>query len=31
MNLTDVNWDAARFAFDLAQTLFMAGVAIYVW
>ncbi|WP_320837396.1 DUF2730 family protein [Zhongshania sp.] len=31
MNLTDVNWDAARFAFDLTQTLFMVGVAIYVW
>tara|TARA_R110001583_G_scaffold9243_2_gene43920 strand:- start:793 stop:1137 length:345 start_codon:yes stop_codon:yes gene_type:complete len=31
MNLNDVNWDATRLGFDLAQTLFMAGVAIYVW
>lgn len=31
MNVNDVNWAATSFGFNLAQTLFMAGVTIYVW
>lgn len=26
-----INWSAAKVLFDIAQALFMAGVAIYVW
>ncbi len=31
MNLDNIDYSAAKFWVDIAQTLFLAGVTIYVW
>ncbi|MDT8428506.1 MAG: DUF2730 family protein [Pseudomonadales bacterium] len=29
--MEQIDWGVARFAFDVLQVLFMAGVSVYVW